>query len=74
MISWSAFRVGHYSSDDHREDTLLFTYGEISHDTANSECFEKCEQAKKVEINLKLLRNILNGTCVQWNLPETVGV
>ena len=39
-------------------DQRKCTYGEISHNTANSQRFEKCEQAKKVEIHLKLLRNI----------------
>ena len=35
-----------------------YTYGEISHNTTNSKCFEKCKQAKKIEIHLKVLRNI----------------
>ena len=39
-------------------DQRKCTYGEISHNTPNSQRFEKCEQAKKVEIHLKLLRNI----------------
>ena len=53
-------------------DQRKCTYGEISHNTANSECFEKCEQAKKVEIHLKLLRNIWSE--IAWILPETVAV